>query len=182
MRVSFFALPLLVVAVACGGSESGGGDSAASTPSAAPSAASPSSAPAAAVDSGAIPRTTPELPAPNGAPAPVVGTVIEVRMLGDAKGYRFEPSHITAHPGDGIKFLVVSGGPHEIAFDLDRVPQETKLQLLMNMPNGANGRSPLLSAPQETWTLSLTGLKPGSYPFYSTPRLPQGMKGEIEIK
>ena len=84
--------------------------------------------------------------------------------------------------GNGIKFVVVSGGPHEVAFDLDKVPQETKLQLLVNMPNGASGHSPLLSVPQEAWTLSLNGLKPGLYPYYSTPRLPQGMKGEIEIK
>ena len=83
---------------------------------------------------------------------------------------------------DGVKFVVVSGGPHEVAFDLDVVPAETKPQLIANMPNGANGRSPLLSVAQETWTLSLGGLRPGKYPFVSTPRLPQGMKGEIQIQ
>ena len=84
--------------------------------------------------------------------------------------------------GDCVKFVVVSGGPHEVAFDLDVVPAETKPQLIANMPNGANGRSPLLSVAQETWTLSLGGLRPGKYPFVSTPRLPQGMKGEIQIQ
>lgn len=103
-------------------------------------------------------------------------------MIGDAKGYRFEPQHITAKSGDGVKFVVVSGGPHEIAFDLASVPAESRDRLQWNMPNATNGRSPLLVAENETWTVSLGGLKPGRYPFVSTPRLPQGMKGEIEVR
>ncbi len=103
-------------------------------------------------------------------------------MIGDAKGYRFEPSHITARPGDAVKFVVISGGPHEISFDLNKVPPESRSQLEYNMPNSADGKSPLLSGSHEAWTVSLGALKPGVYPFVSTPRLPQGMKGEIEIK
>lgn len=81
-----------------------------------------------------------------------------------------------------MKFVVVSGGPHEIAFDLDAIPAASRERLQLNMPNGTNGRSPLLISENETWTLSLGGLAPGKYPFVSTPRLPQGMKGEIEIQ
>lgn len=103
-------------------------------------------------------------------------------MIGDASGYRFEPARIVARPGDGIRFVVVSGGPHEVAFDLDRVPPGARSQLVANMPNGTDGHSPLLSVPSEAWMVSLTGLTPGVYPFVSTPRLPQGMKGEIEIR
>ena len=165
------ALPLAYSLVACGGRETNEADSVlAATPSA--------SAPVAESDAVATPAA--RMPAVNA--APITGTIIEVKMIGDAKGYRFEPASIAARPGDGVKFVVVSGGPHEVAFDLDVVPAETKPQLIANMPNGANGRSPLLSVAQETWTLSLGGLRPGKYPFVSTPRLPQGMKGEIQIQ
>ncbi|HEX6051144.1 MAG TPA: plastocyanin/azurin family copper-binding protein, partial [Gemmatimonadaceae bacterium] len=52
-----------------------------------------------------------------GAAAPITGTTHEVKMVGDDKGYRFEPADITVKQGDGIKFVMVSGGPHNVAFD-----------------------------------------------------------------
>lgn len=125
-----------------------------------------------------------EVPDVSGAPgaaAPITGTILEVRMIGDSSGYRFEPQHVTAKSGDGVKFVVISGAPHEVAFDLGATPAEWRERLLLNMPNATNGRSPLLVGEGETWTVSLGGLGPGKYPFVSTPRLPQGMKGEIEI-
>jgi plastocyanin len=103
-------------------------------------------------------------------------------MVGDDAGYRFEPPQVEAQRGDGVRFVVISGGPHEIAFDLAAVPAESRDQLHSNMPNGADGRSPLLAATREAWTVSLGNLPPGTYPFVSTPRLPQGMKGSIEIR
>lgn len=171
----YLNLALTFSLAACGNSEMREADSVlAATPNAA--AAAPSA------DSGAPASAAPATPIPSASAAPITGTIIEVRLIGDAKGYRFEPQHLVAKVGDGVKFVVMSGGPHEIAFDLDQVPAETRLQLLANMPNGNNGRSPLLSVPRETWTLSLGALKPGSYPFVSTPRLPQGMKGVLEVQ
>lgn len=163
----------LFVLTGCGSGETRAADSvsASATPSVAEQAsAAPADAPPASV--GGIP----------GAAAPITGTIIEVRMIGDAKGYRFEPQHVVAKAGDGVKFVVISGGPHEIAFDLAAVPAESRNQLQVNMPNSASGRSPVLAGAQEAWTLSLGALTPGTYPFVSTPRLPQGMKGEIEIR
>lgn len=160
----------------CGGSEAAPGDSLAS--------ATPSDAPAqeASSASGAAPAPAPGAGAIAGSPAPIVGSIIEVQLIGDARGYRFEPAQITARPGDAVKFVVMSGGPHEISFDLAAVPEASRQQLQFNMPNSTDGRSPLLVAPQEAYTVSLGGLAPGSYPFVSTPRLPQGMKGEIRIQ
>ncbi len=168
----YIYLALTFSLAACGNSETREADS---VLAAAPNAAAAPSDQSGAADAAAT-------PIPAASAAPITGTIIEVKLIGDAKGYRFEPQHLVAKVGDGVKFVVMSGGPHEIAFDLDQVPAETKLQLLANMPNGSNGRSPLLSVPQETWTLSLGALKPGKYPFVSTPRLPQGMKGELEVQ
>ncbi len=175
MRLTILVLPVIALSAACGG-----GEPKLEVPAATPdasAAASTTPAESAAEPSAASPAVAPAVTA-----APVTGSIADVKMIGDAKGYRFEPAHITAKPGDGIRFVVVSGGPHEVAFDLDQVPQETRSQLIANMPNATNGHSPLLAVPREAWMVSLAGLKPGLYPFVSTPRLPQGMKGEIEIK
>jgi plastocyanin len=49
--------------------------------------------------------------------AAITGTTHEVKMIGDAQGYRFDPANITVKAGDGIKFTTVNGGPHNVAFD-----------------------------------------------------------------
>lgn len=170
----YIHLALSLSLAACGSSETREADSILAT--------TPDAAAAPSAESGTPVAAAPATPIPAASAAPITGTIVEVKLIGDSKGYRFEPQHLVAKVGDGVKFVVMSGGPHEIAFDLDQVPAETKLQLLANMPNGSNGRSPLLSVPRETWTLSLGALKPGRYPYVSTPRLPQGMKGEIEVQ
>ncbi|MBK6487567.1 MAG: hypothetical protein IPF98_11965 [Gemmatimonadetes bacterium] len=175
MQRTLYTAAALFLLAGCGSGETPAVDSASASATPSSSQQSPVAAPIADAPSaqvGAIP----------GAAAPITGAIIEVKLIGDAKGYRFEPQHIAAKAGDGVKFVVVSGGPHEIAFDLAAIPAESRNQLQMNMPNSANGRSPLLAGVQETWTLSLGALTPGTYPFVSTPRLPQGMTGEIEIR
>src|SRR3979490_2817220 len=54
--------------------------------------------------------TTTTTPGASGAvaPAPITGTIHEIKMIGDAKGYRFEPANFTVKAGDGAKFVVVS--------------------------------------------------------------------------
>jgi plastocyanin len=116
------------------------------------------------------------------APAPVTGTVHEVRMVGDEKGYRYEPATITAKPGDGVRFIMASFGPHNVAFDPATIPADQKDQLYANMPNSEAGVSPMLMDDQEVWELSLGNLKPGRYPFYCTPHLAMNMTGEIIIQ
>jgi len=125
-------------------------------------------------------------PAPSGATvaaAPITGTTIEVKMIGDATGYRFEPANITAKPGDGIKFVAVSTPPHNVSFDPATVPPAAKDQLWANVAatNGTDGASPMLLTVNDTWTLSLGNLPPGKYPIHCTPHLAMNMKGEITV-
>ena len=136
----------------------------------------------AATDSTAT--AAPVTPAPTGGVAAVVptGTIHEVRMVGDATGYRFEPANITVKAGDGIKFINVSGGPHNVAFDAATIPADVKDQLWANMPNGMDGSSPMFVTPNEEWTLSLGNIKAGKYPFHCTPHLAMNMKGEITVQ
>ena len=127
---------------------------------------------------------TPATPATSGAVSAVAptGTIHEVRMVGDATGYRFEPANITVKAGDGIKFINVSGGPHNVAFDAATIPADVKDQLWANMPNGMDGSSPMFVTPNEQWTLSLGNIKAGKYPYNCTPHLAMNMKGEITVQ
>lgn len=149
---------------ACGGSEKKTTDSTAASPDT--TAVAPSTTPAAGA----------------AAAAPITGTTHEVKMVGDAQGYRFDPANITVKAGDGIKFVMVTGGPHNVAFDPATVPADVKDQLFANMPNSTDGSSPMFMNPNEAWTLSLGNIKPGKYPFHCTPHLAMGMKGEITVQ
>jgi plastocyanin len=128
---------------------------------------------------------TPVSATPTGAAtaAPITGTIHEVQMVGDDKGYRFDPLTITAKAGDGIKFLMVSGGPHNIAFDAATVPEDAKAQLQANMPNSpGNLDSPMLLNANEAWTVSLGSVKPGKYSVICTPHLAMGMKMDVTVQ
>ena len=61
--------------------------------------------------------------------APVTGTTHEIKMVGDDKGYRFEPANLTIKAGDAVKFTFVSGGPHNVAFEGATLAADVKAQL-----------------------------------------------------
>jgi plastocyanin len=119
------------------------------------------------------------------APAPATGKTVEVKMVGDEKGYRFEPANITVKSGDAIKFVNVSGGPHNVGFDPATVPPAVQPQLSANMPGDHSMgplEGPLLLQPNETYTISFAKIPPGTYPFHCTPHLALGMKGVITVQ
>ena len=89
-KLTIFATAMVV---ACGGGNRGATDSAAT----AATAAAPGETPVGA-------STGPQ-------PAPIIGQTVEVKMLQDSQGnYRFEPADVTIKSGDGVKFVMVSGG------------------------------------------------------------------------
>src|SRR5262245_45895942 len=103
MRFLGFVIVSSAIALgACGG----GGEKAA-----ADSSATAAAAPKA--DSAAT--AAPAAAAPAGTAAPITGQTVEVKMVGDDKGYRFEPADIKLKAGEGIKFVMVYGGPHNVA-------------------------------------------------------------------
>ena len=134
------------------------------------------------------PATTPAAttPAPTtgaAAAAPITGQMHEVKMIGDAQGYRFDPKDITVKPGDGIRFTVVGGGPHNVAFDPATVPADSKNQLNANMTGQLSElSSPMLMNPGEKYELSFGNIKPGKYPFHCTPHLAMGMTGTVTVQ
>ena len=116
--------------------------------------------------------------------APITGTTKTVNMVGDAKGYRFEPANFTIKAGDGVKFVVVSGGPHNVAFDPATVPADVKAQLDANMGTDKMGElsSNMKMNPGESVTVSFANIKPGQYPYHCVPHLALNMKGVITVQ
>lgn len=137
-----------------------------------------------ATDSAAAPAAAAAPVVTTGAAAPITGTTHEVKMVGDATSYRYEPANITVKTGDGIKFVFVSMGPHNVAFDPAVIPADVKGQLDANFGADkiAELSSKLMMAPGESFTLSLGNIKAGSYPYFCTPHLAMGMKGVITVQ
>ena len=132
----------------------------------------------------AVPMAMPDAPAmASGVMSPITGTTHEVKMVGDATGYRFEPAEITAKVGDGIKFTFVSGGPHNVAFDPAMVPAAAHAQLMANMPEQVSELSgKMMMAAGESYTISLGGIPAGTYEFNCTPHLAMNMKGKLIVQ
>jgi|SRR5687768_18568545 len=125
--------------------------------------------------------TTPAAGAATGTAAPVTGTMHEVKMIGDEKGYRFEPVDITIKAGDGIKWVMVSGGPHNVQFQ--NIAADVKTQLSANMPNQLSDlSSPMLINPNETYEISFANVKAGKYEYVCTPHLANNMRGSVTVQ
>jgi plastocyanin len=157
-----------VVLGACGGGEQ--------KPQAAPAAQTPAPAAAAA---------TPAGPVTAGTPAPITGKTVEIKMIGDATGYKFDPANVTISTGDALKFVVVGGGPHNVAFDPAQFTDPAvRAQLDANFGSDkmAELSSGLKMNPGDAITISFGGIKPGTYNFNCTPHLAMNMKGTVTVK
>lgn len=131
---------------------------------------------------GSTAAATPSTGTPaTGSAMPVTGTWHEVRMVGDEKGYRFEPADVTVKAGDGVRWTMVSGGPHNVAFQT--VAADAKGQLSANMPNQLSDlSSPMLLNPNEKYEMSFAGVKPGKYDYICTPHIANNMRGSVTVQ
>jgi plastocyanin len=168
----FYGIALLAGAAvlgACGGEKAPATDSAAAN-AATTNATTPAAAPAAA-------------PAGAATAAPITGTTHEIKMYGDAKGYRFEPAELTIKAGDGVKYVMVDGGPHNVAFQ-NVTDAAAKAQLDANMPGAKIGElsGPMLLQPNEAYTISFANIPAGKYDFNCTPHAAMNMKGAITVQ
>ena len=171
----FYGIALLASAAllgACGGEKAATDSAAATTP--APSATTTPDTTAAA----------PAAPAAGAAAAaPATGTTHEVKMIGDASGYKFEPANITVKQGDAIKFINVSGGPHNVTFQ-NVADAAAKAQLDANMPGAKLGElsGPMVMAPNEGYTVSFAKVPAGKYDYICMPHAAMNMKGAVTVQ
>lgn len=138
---------------------------------------------AATTDTTTTPAVTTPTPGATtaGTAMPATGTTHTVNMVVTAAGeYRFEPAEITVKAGDAIKWMMVSGGPHNVAFQ--NVPEAAKAQLSANMPNQLGElSSPMFMNPGEEYTVSFAGIPAGTYDYVCTPHLALGMTGKVTV-
>lgn len=135
-------------------------------------------------------NTTPAADAPAAAPSgPVAmveatGTTHEIKMIGDDKGYRFEPANLTIKAGDAIKYVFVSMGPHNVQFLGDSLNATQKAQLDANMGSEriAELMSNMYTEPGQGITVSFANLPAGRYPYTCTPHIAMGMNGVITVQ
>ncbi len=141
-------------------------------------------APASDTGAAAAPAAAPAASSGSATMAPATGQTHEVKMIGDDKGYRFEPANITIKQGDAVKFTFVSGGPHNVSFHADSLPAGSAAQLDANM--GDQRLSELMSnmyqQPGEGITISFANLPAGRYPFNCTPHIAMNMVGVITVQ
>lgn len=185
----FHGIALLTSAAilgACGGEKTPAGDTGSATPATTPAATTTpttdSTATAATSAPAAGAATTPPA-AGAAAAAPATGKTVEVKMIGDATGYKFDPANVTVEEGDAVKFLMVSGGPHNVAFQ-NVTDAAAKAQLDANMPGQKLGElsGPFVMQPNETYVVSFAKVPHGKYDFICTPHAAMNMKGSITVQ
>ena len=147
----------------------GGGDTAAED--------TPSTTPAAGTEAAA------GTAAGTGTMAPITGQTHEVQMVGDADGYRYEPAELTIAAGDGVRFVMVSGPPHNVSFEPNGIPAGSAEQLSANMSDKLSELSSnmYMNVGDEV-TVSFANVPTGEYNFICTPHLAMGMRGKITVQ
>jgi plastocyanin len=181
----FYGIALLASTAVLGAC---GGEKAATDTAAANAAAASATTPAATTPAATTPAATPSAmtPAPTtGAvtAAPATGKTWEVKMMVDVTTYKFEPANLTIKQGDAVKFIMTSGGPHNVTFQ-NVTDAAAKAQLDANMQGAKMGElsSPMLMAPNEGYVVSFAKVPAGTYNFVCTPHAAMNMKGVITVQ
>jgi plastocyanin len=118
------------------------------------------------------------------APQPVRGVIHTVHMLMDNEGFRFEPSYLTVAGGDGVRFVMVSGVPHNVAFDEAFIPSGAREQLIANLTllRGRDLAAPVITTIDSSFVISTSGLPRGDYLFYCAPHRSLNMHGVLTVQ
>lgn len=128
---------------------------------------------------------TPAAGAPAGdvAAAAPTGTIHTVNMVLDNGTYKYDPAEITVAPGDGIRYVMVSGGPHNVHFDSTDVASAAGAQLNANIPNKMGDlMSTYLTNPNEEVVVSFTNVPAGRYPYVCDPHAAMNMRGAVTVQ
>ena len=158
MRFTQFSTLVAFAVVACGGEKKSAASEA--------EAATPANTPAAA------------------ATAEPAGAVVEVRMTGNGTSMAaFEPAKLTIKTGTTVRFINVSGGPHDVAFYGDSIPKGAAEALKKGMPNPMSDLTgPFVTQPNEKYDVSFAGAPAGVYKGYCLPHVALGMHIAITVQ
>ena len=114
---------------------------------------------------------------------PITGRTHDVRMLFDGARYYFDPETLTIRQGDGVRWIMVSGAPHNVEFLPAEIPAGAEAALTANMPRtDAPLTGPMLLSADEQYVVSFAGVPRGRYGYICTPHAMVGMKGTVEVE
>lgn len=115
--------------------------------------------------------------------SPITGRTHDVRMLFDGARYYFEPERLSIREGDGVRWIMVSGAPHNVEFLPAEIPDGADSALARNMPRtDALLMGPMLLSENEQYLVSFADVPKGRYGYICTPHQMMGMKGTIEVQ
>jgi plastocyanin len=118
-----------------------------------------------------------------GATSAVAQEVHEIRMVAAGKGeFRFEPSAVSARPGDVLLFKAVSGAPHSVVFEGRGVPAAARQKLNAALPRRAGDLSSPLLTEGSDYRIVVPEVPAGSYRFFCLPHRAYDMRGELTVK
>jgi plastocyanin len=112
-----------------------------------------------------------------------VGETVDIKMRGTKEGYSFQPNQVVVKAGDKVRFTMVDGGPHNVSFNNQTVPNGANMVL----ENKGKLVGALLQAPNQTYEIQFTkDLPGGEYNFVCDPHNALGMyeaivEGEVPV-
>ncbi|HMH83080.1 MAG TPA: plastocyanin/azurin family copper-binding protein [Gemmatimonadales bacterium] len=129
---------------------------------------------------------TPPPAAPSSAAvtAEPAGAIVEVKMTGNGTSQAaFEPNKLTIKAGSTVRFVNVSGGPHNVAFYGDSIPKGGLEALKKGMPNPMGDLTgPFVTQPNEKYDVAFAGAPAGTYKGYCMPHVALGMHITITVQ
>ena len=102
---------------------------------------------------------------------------------------RFQPAILTARAGDTLSFINGRGGPHNVQFSDDSLPDAAHRLIDAAMPDRPKVAwsrdvplaGPMLILDGDTYKVVVPALPPGRYRFFCTPHVNGGMRGELIV-
>ena len=111
-----------------------------------------------------------------------VPRTVRVDMIAQGSRYLFRPNGIRIQPGDIVRFVNVSGGPHNVQFYPNRIPAGAREVLNRAMAQRMGDlASPMLAQPNQIYTIDFTGAPAGTYDYFCQSHQALGMKATIIV-
>lgn len=130
-------------------------------------------------DQPGVPTITAGTPAPSAAS----GVVHEVKMELTNGKYVFDPARLTIRPGDTVRWINVSGGPHNVQFKSGRIPDGATEVLNAAMSDRLGAvMGPFLTKPNQTYEISFANAPVGDYVYTCTPHEALGMNATLTVQ
>ena len=109
--------------------------------------------------------------------------VHEVMMELVDGSYIYTPLSLTIRVGDTVRWINASGGPHNVAFYADQIPEGAEDPLNAAMSNRlGNLNGELLVAPDAVYEIVFAGTPVGDYGYFCLPHEALGMIASLTIE